>query len=98
MTEPVFDHENRDGYAQHWNARHRRIGHVFQGRFRSHLIENEIYFWAVSRYVHLNPCPILMAHPADWPWSAPQDSQASSLKTRTIEPVAFSISAHLGVE
>ena len=38
------------GYATWWNQRHRRSGHVFQGRFRGHLVEDETYFWTVSRY------------------------------------------------
>ena len=57
------------GYASWWNRRHHRVGHVFQGRFHGHLVENESYFWTVSRYVHLNPVPVIVAHPADWPWS-----------------------------
>jgi REP element-mobilizing transposase RayT len=61
------------GYAN-WHAkRHRRPGHLFQGRFKSELIEDEGYFWTVSRYVHLNPTRgkvPLAAHPRDWPWSS----------------------------
>lgn len=41
------------GYATWWNLRYQRTGHVFQGRFRGHLVEDEKYFWVVSRYVHL---------------------------------------------
>lgn len=37
------------------NRRHRSCGHVFQGRFTAHLIENEAYGGEVSRYIHLNP-------------------------------------------
>ena len=57
------------GYARFFNARYQRSGHLFQARYRCHLIENASYFWTVSRYVHLNPSPILVWHPADWPWS-----------------------------
>ena len=61
------------GYAN-WHAkRHQRPGHLFQGRFKSELIEDETYFWTVSRYVHLNPVRgkvALAAHPRDWPWSS----------------------------
>ena len=55
------------GYAN-W---HRRPGHLTQGRFQATLVEDERYFWTVSRYVHLNPAQgnrPLAAHPADWPW------------------------------
>ena len=37
------------------NRRHRSSGHVFQGRFTAHLIENDAYGGEVSRYIHLNP-------------------------------------------
>jgi putative transposase len=61
------------GYAN-WHAkRHQRPGHLFQGRFKSELIEDESYFWSVSRYVHLNPMHgkvPLASHPRDWPWSS----------------------------
>ena len=59
------------GYAIGWGRRHRRSGHVFQGRFRAQLIEDESYFWTVSRYLHLNPVRAkLVDHPQDWPWSS----------------------------
>ena len=59
------------GYAIWWARRHRRPGHVFQGRFRAQLIEDESYFWTVSRYLHLNPVRArLVEHPQDWPWSS----------------------------
>jgi putative transposase len=37
------------------NRRHQSSGHVFQGRFTAHLVENEAYGAEVSRYIHLNP-------------------------------------------
>jgi len=42
-------------YANTFARRHRRPGHLFQGRFKGELIEDESYFWNVSRYLHLNP-------------------------------------------
>jgi putative transposase len=61
------------GYAVGWSRRHRwhRPGHVFQGRFAAQLVEDESYFWAVSRYVHLNPVRAgLVERPGDWAWSS----------------------------
>lgn len=43
------------GYARAFNRRHLRVGHLFQGRFRSILVEKEPYFLALVRYIHLNP-------------------------------------------
>jgi REP element-mobilizing transposase RayT len=37
------------------NRRHHSSGHIFQGRFTAHLVENEAYGAEVSRYLHLNP-------------------------------------------
>jgi len=37
------------------NRRQHGSGHVFQGRFTAHLVENEAYGGEVSRYIHLNP-------------------------------------------
>ena len=61
------------GYANWFQRRHGHIGHLFQGRFRGYIIEDESYFWNVSRYDHLNPLrthPPLAAHPSDWRWSS----------------------------
>ena len=56
------------GYANWWCKRHHYSGHVFQGRFKGQLVEDDTYFWAVSRYIHLNPVRAgLVGHPADWP-------------------------------
>ncbi len=61
------------GYANWYAKRHRRTGHLFQGRFRGELIEDDSYFWDVSRYLHLNPLRgkrPLVVHPRDWQWSS----------------------------
>ncbi|MBA3961503.1 MAG: transposase [Chthoniobacterales bacterium] len=44
-------------YAIEFQRRHRRVGHghLFQGRFKSHLVETESYLLELSRYLHLNP-------------------------------------------
>ena len=36
-------------YAIWHGRRHRRVGHLFQGRYRAELIEDESYYWTVSR-------------------------------------------------
>jgi REP element-mobilizing transposase RayT len=58
-------------YANAWARRHRFHGHVFQGRYRTELVEDETYLWTVTRYVHLNPVRARIAEqPAAWPWSS----------------------------
>lgn len=58
-------------YAQWFNRRHNRSGHLFQGRFDGRLVETESYLLTVARYVVLNPVrAALIDHPADWRWSS----------------------------
>ena len=47
------------GYAQQFNRRHRRHGHLFQNRYKSFLCQEDAYFLELVRYIHLNP---LRAH------------------------------------
>src|SRR3989338_3769919 len=58
-------------HTRYFNRRHGRVGHVFQGRFHSRLIEKESYLLVASRYVHLNPERAkLAARPGDYVWSS----------------------------
>jgi REP element-mobilizing transposase RayT len=58
-------------YAQGFNRRHDRVGHLFQGRFASRLIEKDTYLREVSRYIVLNPVRAgMIACPSDWEWSS----------------------------
>ncbi|MBI4744358.1 MAG: transposase [Actinobacteria bacterium] len=42
-------------YATRFNKKHQREGHLFQGRFKSIVIEEDSYLLTLSRYIHLNP-------------------------------------------
>ncbi len=42
-------------YTSYFNRAHRRSGHLFQGRYKSFLIDADTYLLVASRYVHLNP-------------------------------------------
>jgi putative transposase len=42
-------------YTRRFNIRHRRSGHLFQGRFKSFLIENDTCLLTLSYYIHRNP-------------------------------------------
>ncbi|MEK7205308.1 MAG: transposase [candidate division NC10 bacterium] len=43
------------GYAGAFNRRHRRVGHLFQNRYKSIVVEEEPYLLELVRYLHLNP-------------------------------------------
>ena len=58
-------------YTQSFNRAHRRMGHIFQGRFKAILFEKESHLLEVARYIVLNPVRAGMAkHPRDSPWSS----------------------------
>ncbi|MBI5740823.1 MAG: transposase [Nitrospirae bacterium] len=42
-------------YAQYYNRRHKRTGHLFENRYKSILCDEATYLVALVRYIHLNP-------------------------------------------
>jgi REP-associated tyrosine transposase len=58
-------------FAQWWNKRHRHVGHVFQGRFKAQIVEDNQYLLRLCRYVLLNPVRARRcATPQEWRWSS----------------------------
>lgn len=42
-------------YTQAFNRRHKRVGHVFQGRYKSIIVDKDAHYLELIRYIHLNP-------------------------------------------
>lgn len=58
-------------YTQRFNRRHRRAGHLFQGRYKAILVEKEAHLLELCRYVVLNPVRAGLARSAkEWRWSS----------------------------
>lgn len=58
-------------YTQHFNRRHRKVGHVFQGRYTAIVVDKNKYLLELARYVVLNPVRAAMVKsPGQWPWSS----------------------------
>jgi len=58
-------------YTQAFNRQHRRVGHVFQGRYKAILVDKDNYLLEVIRYVLLNPVRAQMTKTAgQYPWSS----------------------------
>ncbi len=58
-------------YTQLFNKRHQRTGHLFQGRYKSILIQKDSHLLEVCRYVVLNPVRARMVErPEAWKWSS----------------------------
>jgi REP element-mobilizing transposase RayT len=58
-------------YTNRFNAKHSRSGHLFQGRFKNMLVQNDDYLLQLSYYIHRNPLRAKMvARLADYRWSS----------------------------
>lgn len=59
------------GYAQWINKNYQRVGHLFQGRYKAFLIQDEQYLLTLCAYIHLNPVRAnLVNHPEHYKWSS----------------------------
>lgn len=59
------------GYAVYYNRKRKRMGHLFQGRFKAIVVDADEYLKHLSRYIHLNPIRAgMVEHLKDYPWSS----------------------------
>lgn len=58
-------------YSQAFNRLHKTVGHLTQGRYKSFIIEKEVYLLEVARYIVLNPVRAgLVKNLVQWKWSS----------------------------
>lgn len=58
-------------YVTHINARYRRTSTLWEGRYKSCLVDSEAYVLACYRYIELNPVRAgMVERPAEYPWSS----------------------------
>jgi len=58
-------------YTAYYNKKRNKCGHLFQGRFKSILVEADVYFKELTRYIHLNPVKAKMVNlPQEYKWSS----------------------------
>lgn len=68
-------------YTQYFNRQHEQVGHLFQGRYKSKLVEKQSYLLEVCRYIVLNPVRAhLVPHPKKWLWSSYNATAGSASK------------------
>ena len=64
-------HDLNSGYVTGFNHRHRRCGPLFQGRYKAILVEDESHYWALCRYIDLNPVRArIVEDPAAYEWGS----------------------------
>ena len=58
-------------YTQYYNRRYKRVGPLFQGRFKAKLVDQDSYSQQLCRYIHLNPVKAKMCgKPGGYRWSS----------------------------
>lgn len=58
-------------YTGYFNFRHKRIGHLFHGRYKAILVDSDSYLLQLVRYIHQNPVRAsIVDDPADYLWSS----------------------------
>jgi REP-associated tyrosine transposase len=61
----------QQSYTQHFNRRHRKAGHLFQGRYHAIVCDKDEYLLSLVRYIHLNPVRAkLVGRPERFPYSS----------------------------
>ena len=67
-------------YVRYVNKTHGRTGTLWEGRYKSTLVDSENYFLTVSRYIELNPVRAdMVGHPGEYPWSSYQKNAMGKL-------------------
>jgi putative transposase len=73
-------------YVQYVNRKHARTGSLWEGRFRSCIVDSDGYFLRCQRYVELNPVRAgIVRHPSDYPWSS-HAANASGANSEIVIP------------
>ncbi|MFZ5645389.1 MAG: REP-associated tyrosine transposase [Bacillota bacterium] len=61
-------------YTQYFNKKYNKVGHLFQGRYKSYLCDKDNYLLGLVRYIHKNPVRAgLVKLPEEYHWSSQRD-------------------------
>ncbi|MBI2982285.1 MAG: transposase [Deltaproteobacteria bacterium] len=61
----------QQSYTAYFNRKHKKVGHLFQGRYKAILCDGDVYFLELVRYIHLNPIRAGIASGLnDYRWSS----------------------------
>lgn len=64
-------HQINNKYSKYFNYKYKRVGHVFQGRYKAVLVQDERYMLKLVRYIHQNPVRAGMANSVEnYRWSS----------------------------
>ncbi len=80
-----FMHGLLRSYTEFFNEKYQKVGHLWQGRFASRIIDTEHYFSECLAYVENNPVRAnIVSSAIEYPWSSCQERQLSTRNNKTI--------------
>lgn len=85
-------------YTQYYNKKYNKVGHLFQGRYKSYLCDKDSYLLGLVRYIHKNPVRAgLVKTPDEYPWSSQGEYVNGIGKLVETEQVLRSFSEKTGI-
>jgi putative transposase len=80
-------------YVRHFNKAHGRTGTLWEGRFRSSIVDSQSYLFTCQRYIELNPVRAgLVSHPSQYAWSSyPANAEGIDSPIITPHPLFLSL-------
>lgn len=83
-------------YTVYYNKKRNKTGHLFQGRYKSIMVDEDSYFLELTRYIHLNPVRAKIVElPQNYKWS----SYNGYIKHKTDKYIDYSeLDSYLGME
>lgn len=67
----VFMQAMANRYVRYFNVLHKRTGTLWEGRFKSCLVDSDSYLFSLHKYIEMNPVMAnMVANAADYPWSS----------------------------
>lgn len=78
-------------HVRRYHEHHKTTGHVWQGRFKSFIIQNDKYLLSALRYVEANPVRSHLVNRAEeWPWSSHKES-IGAIEHFVIDPIPMEL-------
>lgn len=75
-------------YTRHFNRKYKKVGHLFQGRYKAILCNRDEYLLGLVRYIHLNPVRAkLVVMPEEYQWSSHREYLAGKGVITDVEMV-----------
>jgi hypothetical protein len=89
----------QQSYTQYFNRSYRRVGHLFQGRYKAIICDKDKYLLALLRYIHFNPVRAGLAkRPEGYVYSGHRRESFSFMRNSMLQTDRLTATAELSVK